>query len=847
MKNAAELYNYAFDPAGESTAARIVKLVGREKKVLELGPGPGSITRVLREYGNCTITGIELDPQAAQEVANWCERIQVSSLDEPDWSAFIRGESFDVVVMADVLEHLRNPVETLKQAASFLKPDGYCVISLPNIAHNGILAALLTQAFPYQDTGLLDRTHIRFYARQNLPQLLAEAGLLLAECQEVQGTPQHTEFAPQWFQLTEEQKKILEKNMEGNTYQFVLKALPDTPENRQSLLRPVAAQPPENDLWSYESRQLLRFLHEQNLYAMWKQLGKQKELAELTQISLQFHALRATFLGKIAHRVMRIRQILARKFGRTSVPATTPLSEVTLMPLEQRVSLTLAQYDLPKLPMITVVFDPQGDALDSPTIQQTIDSIQTQTYTNLQILFVRHSLEKLMPALNPDKPWDTRWRALSTAKARGSTRPAEAIEFAEGELVLFLQPGDILLPEALHDLATTFLQHPGLSLLTFNHEANSEQVTLPGWSHEFHLAQNSVGRAVAFRTEALKNGLGTFSVQSESPYNWMMATWACLDESRCLHRHRSLMRHASAKEWRHEVETFPFCEKIIAKRFPGASLEKTPQGLGRILHPIALPHPLVSILIPTKNAAHLVKVCLDSLLAKTDYPNYEILLIDNGSDDPAALALFQNYAENPRIQVIRDDAPFNFSAINNRAAKQAKGEYLLLLNNDTEVITPHWLTAMMGHAQHAENGAIGARLWYPNDTLQHGGVVIVGGGPNHHFSGFTRNQSGPLNRAWITQRYLAVTAACLLVRTNYYWQVGGLDESYAVGFNDVDFCFRLHACGYRNIWVAEAELYHHESPSRGFDTSPAKKARAAAEYARLCSHWNELMQNDPFV
>jgi GT2 family glycosyltransferase len=260
-----------------------------------------------------------------------------------------------------------------------------------------------------------------------------------------------------------------------------------------------------------------------------------------------------------------------------------------------------------------------------------------------------------------------------------------------------------------------------------------------------------------------------------------------------------------------------------------------------------VPYPLVSILIPTRNGADLVRVCLDSLLGKTTYPNYEILLIDNGSDDPLALECFARYAQEAHVRLLRDDSPFNFSAINNRAAREARGEYLLLLNNDTEVITPDWLERMLGYASQPENGAIGARLWYPDDTLQHAGVACPGGGPNHPFAGLPRGECGPLQRACITQRYLAVTAACLLVRASDYWRVGGLEESYAVGFNDVDFCFRLHASGLRNICVAEVELYHHESPSRGHDASPARKARAAGEMARLASRWGELLHNDPYV
>ncbi len=840
MKTAAERYDYAFDPEGDSTAAHIVRLVGEGKTVLELGPGPGAITRVLRQHAGCTVTAIELSDEAARKAAQWCKRIEVGSLDAPDWDAPLAGELFDVVVMADVLEHLKDPVRTLTQAARHLGPDGYCVISLPNIAHNGVVAALLQQSFPYRETGLLDSTHIRFFARESLGNLLAQAGLLLGQYHEILGAPQHTEFAPQWFRLNETQRQALEQNPAGNIYQFVFAAWPDTPQNQARLAATAAAEAETTLANVADYRQLLHHLHETVLYLQWKRAQAEDQLQAISVLPWRL-------LGKAA----RAWQWLGRRLRRLRTERVTPVAVAAAFPdwgqldPADHIRLSLEQYHLPRLPLITVLVDLSSAALDSPAVRATITSLQAQAYSNYQILFAGpHPLDALMASLNGDRPWDTRWRRLPDIDAGGGIGPADWMDFVEGEYVLQLQPGDQLHAAALHDLCRTLVQAPVVSALTFNHQSSAGIAQLPGWSHEFHMAANVVGRAVVLRTDDVRNAAAK-SLKLTTPYGRMLAVWAHRGEAACSHIPHTLLHHGPDDWQQHDLSQHA-ASALTRQRYPDAIIETQPDGRLGLRLPVPTPAPLVSILIPTRNAADLVRICIDSLLAKTRYPNYEILLIDNGSDAPDALALFADYARHDRIRVVRDDRPFNFSALNNQAARLAKGEYLLLLNNDTEVITEDWLCRMVGFAAQPGNGAIGARLWYPNNTLQHGGVVIRSGSPCHAFTGLPRGNPGPLHRACTTQRYLAVTAACLLVRASHYWQVGGLDEAYAVAFNDVDFCLRLHASGLRNIWVAEAELYHHESPSRGHDAAVTKRARSRAEFDLLESRWLRLLQHDPY-
>lgn len=269
------------------------------------------------------------------------------------------------------------------------------------------------------------------------------------------------------------------------------------------------------------------------------------------------------------------------------------------------------------------------------------------------------------------------------------------------------------------------------------------------------------------------------------------------------------------------------------------------QGVNAIMWPVTQ-SPLVSLIIPTKDAWQLVKACIDSILEKTRYHNYEIILIDNGSKDVESLAYFEQIARHPKVRLLKYDHPFNYSAINNFGVKQAKGEVIGLINNDIEVITGDWLTYMVGHALRKDIGCVGAKLYYSDDRVQHAGVVMgYGGGAGHAHKYFPRFHAGYLNRLVATHRYSAVTAACLVVEKDIFEKVGGLNETLAVAFNDVDFCLRVRELGYSNIYCAEAELYHHESVSRGLDVTPEKAARFNSELNYLQNRWALVIKNDP--
>ena len=268
-------------------------------------------------------------------------------------------------------------------------------------------------------------------------------------------------------------------------------------------------------------------------------------------------------------------------------------------------------------------------------------------------------------------------------------------------------------------------------------------------------------------------------------------------------------------------------------------------NINRVIFKRPDPPPLLSIIIPTRDNADILKVCVNSILDKTTYPNYEIIVIDNGSVEKATLKLFSSWPKD-KIRVIRDESPFNFSAINNRAAKSARGELICLMNNDIEIITSDWAEEMASFATMAEVGCVGARLWYPNGRLQHGGVITgLGGVAAHSHKHFGKSECGYFGRAILHQSMSAVTAACLMVRRDVYESVGGLDEELVIAFNDVDFCLRAREAGYRNIWTPYAEMIHHESISRGLEDNEEKQARFNGEIHFLKKRWGAKLLSDP--
>ena len=267
--------------------------------------------------------------------------------------------------------------------------------------------------------------------------------------------------------------------------------------------------------------------------------------------------------------------------------------------------------------------------------------------------------------------------------------------------------------------------------------------------------------------------------------------------------------------------------------------------MNRVRYALPMVAPKVSIVICTRDRADLLASCVDSIIERSTYRNYEVLIVDNGSTEEATFRLFDRLPSK-RFRILRDESAFNFSALNNRAVQAADGEYICLLNNDIEILTPNWIEEMLSFSIQPGVGAVGARLWYPGGGLQHAGVILgLGGVANHVHRNLRRGDLGYFGRAALHQSFSAVTGAALMIKKSIYQEVGGLDEKLQVTFNDIDFCLRVRAAGYRNVWTPYAEMIHHESATRGYDVAPHQKARAEQESLLMKQRWGDLLRRDP--
>lgn len=266
-----------------------------------------------------------------------------------------------------------------------------------------------------------------------------------------------------------------------------------------------------------------------------------------------------------------------------------------------------------------------------------------------------------------------------------------------------------------------------------------------------------------------------------------------------------------------------------------------------------LGNPKISIMIPNKDHREELERCINSILEKSSYDNYEILVLENNSEEEETFVYYEQIEKNPRIQVLHWKKEFNYSAVNNMGEKEAKGEYLILLNNDTEVVTRNWIEELLMYAQRKDVGAVGCMLYYGNYAIQHAGIVLGLGA--HRTAGHThykmgKDNLGYMGRLCYAQNVTAVTGACMMVSKKQYEEVGGLDEEFKVALNDVDFCLKLREKGYLNIFTPFAELFHYESQSRGRDDDSANKTngeRYEKECARFREKWKKhLEKGDPY-
>ena len=528
----------------------------------------------------------------------------------------------------------------------------------------------------------------------------------------------------------------------------------------------------------------------------------------------------------------------------------------------KRVREQIAQFHYS--PLISVLLPVYNSNLK--WLRRAILSVQKQLYPRWELCIVDDAStdRKIWPFLQRCARRDQRIKLMRrTENGHISAASNDALRLATGDFVALLDHDDELAPTALYFVALALNKNRDLQLLYSDedkleeHNRRSEPYFKSDWNPELFLAQNFVSHLSVYRTDLIHR-IGGFRVGFEGSQDYDLAL-RCIEQIRpeeiehlpwVLYHWRagdqSTASNPTAKPYAQEAARRAVQEHL--KRTGVAGTVVPSHGV-YLQTKYALPNerPMVSIIIPTRDQASALKKCVHSIFEKTDYPAYELIVLDNESYDSEALEFLAELKKRDGVRVERIDDAFNYSRLNNRGVELSRGSFVALLNNDVEVLHADWLTEMVSRAMQPKVAMVGARLWYPNGTIQHGGVILGAGGiAGHAHVGLRRGEPGYFARAHLAQDVSAVTTACALVKREVYLQVGGFDENLAVTFNDVDFCLRLRGAGYRIVWTPYAELIHHESASRGFDNSAPKQVRFLTEVDYMKSKWGHILQRDPF-
>ena len=497
-------------------------------------------------------------------------------------------------------------------------------------------------------------------------------------------------------------------------------------------------------------------------------------------------------------------------------------------------------------------------------LRQMIESVLNQTYPYLELCIAdgsgkNISVEKVVKEYQAN---DQRVRYQRLEKNEGiAGNTNAAIRMATGDYLALFDHDDLLSPNALFEVASTIEKDKADVVYTDEDKVTSDLKEhfqphfKPDFNPDLLCSNNYICHLfVVKRSLALKLGGQDPAYDGAQDYDYI---FRCTEEAEKIVHIAKILYH-----WRvHQASTadnptskmyaFDAGKRAIEAHLQriGAKAEVSHTkdlGFYRVKYQVQ-GNPKVSIVIPNKDEKETLKKCLESIWQKTTYSNYEIILVENNSTTREIRDYYQELDGKNGVRVVYWDKEFNYSAINNFGISYAKGEYILCLNNDITVISPEWMEELLANCQRPEVGIVGARLYYPDNTIQHAGIVLgMGGCAGSLFVGLARSRGGYLHKAALQQDLSAVTAACFMVKKEAFEKVGGFEEKLAVAFNDVDFCLKVRHAGYLVVYDPYAELYHHESKTRGYENTEAKKRRFQEEIEYMRCHWMPDILRDPY-
>lgn len=497
-----------------------------------------------------------------------------------------------------------------------------------------------------------------------------------------------------------------------------------------------------------------------------------------------------------------------------------------------------------------------------------IQSMEDQTYPKWELCLADAGKDETgaSPSEEQIRHWQAKDKRIIYKKLEKNLSIAEntneAIMMASGDWIVFSDHDDTIAPFALSMCAKTILDNSDCEviysdqdMINYSGTRRYDPIYKPDYNEALFCSRNYISH-IMLAKKTLVDSIGGLDSYYDGSQDYDFTFRCCEKAKKICHipvvlYHWRAHSESTAGNPESKLYAFENGAKAINDHYKRLGIPATAEHTGNWGIYRTTFHwdtkPLVSILIPNKDHKEDLGRCIRSIEKKTDYGNYEIIVIENNSELDETFDFYEELEKHDRVKVIRYEGLFNYSAINNFGARKASGDYLLLLNNDTEVINSDWLTEMMGYAQCDDVGIVGAKLLYPDNTIQHAGVVVgYGGTAGHAFKGLARDDYGYMARLLCAQDYLAVTGACLLTKKDVFEKVGGLSEELAVAFNDIDYCLKVYKEGKRCVWTPYAELYHYESKSRGYETTPEKQERFNKETAVFTGRWREVIdKGDP--
>lgn len=497
-------------------------------------------------------------------------------------------------------------------------------------------------------------------------------------------------------------------------------------------------------------------------------------------------------------------------------------------------------------------------------LRQMIESVQKQTYGNWELCIANANPanEQVKVILKEYTANDARVKVTDVPENEGIAQNTnKALEIADGTFIGLLDHDDVLAENALYEVVKELNKAVDTDVIYTDEDKVStamDEYFSPNFKPDFNLdmlrSNNYFCHFFVAKKELIET-VGGFRGEYNGAQDYDLFLRCIEKAERIAHipkilYHWRVHQESTADNPLSKMYAYDAGQKAIEQHLKRcgvtAEVSKTENlGFYRVKYQQE-GSPLVSILIPNKDQKDTLDQCLKSIEARTDYENYEIIIIENNSTEQETFEYYKQI-KNPKIRVIEWKDEFNYSAINNFGVRHAKGEYLLFLNNDIEVINSDWLGEMLSNCQREEVGAVGAKLYYPDNTVQHAGVIVgIGGVAGSVFVGLKRGYTGYMHRASIQQNLSAVTAACMMVKKSAFEEVGGFEEELKVAFNDIDFCLKIREKGHLIVYDPYVELYHYESKTRGAEDTTEKIRRFQSEIEYMRSHWSSILKNgDP--